>query len=106
MYSGGSSGPVSSDNIVAGNIISNSKVRYNVESYWPGRVGVRNLVRRNCLYASNPRSDHFNAKGGVARQVGFRAIENLIADPLYVDRPAKDFRLRPGSPCQDYGPRR
>ena len=104
MYSGGSSGPVSSDNIVAGNIISNSKVRYNVESYWSNNVGSGNVARRNCVFASNTRSSHYNSKGGIAKEWGFKTAENVIANPQYVDRAAKDFRLQDGSACQGYGP--
>jgi hypothetical protein len=94
----------SSYNVVAGNVISNSKVRYNVESHWSTKVGTGNVARDNCLFASNTRSSHYNAGGGVAKEWGFTATNNTIADPLYANRAAKDFRLQPGSGCSGYGP--
>jgi hypothetical protein len=100
----GDSRYASSENVVKRNIISNSKVRYNVEAYWPGGVGTRNRLRRNCLHASNPRSSHFNEDGGIARRIGFTARRNRVADPGYLDPTANDFRLQPLSRCQGYGP--
>ncbi len=93
----------SSDNVVARNIISNSKVRHNIESYWSGRVGSGNVARYNCLFASNKRSSHYNASGGVsANRAGYKAVDNRVAKPRFVDRAAKDFRLRSESPCHGY----
>jgi hypothetical protein len=81
----------SSDNVVAQNLITNSTVEYNVQSYWGGPVGTGNVARSNCLY---------NGKAGnVASQSGFTTSANLVADPLYVNRTTRDYRLRAGSPC-------
>jgi parallel beta-helix repeat protein len=100
----GSTHSASSGNVATGNIISNSKIRWNVESFWPGEVGTGNRVYDNCLFASNPRSAHYNENGGVKPPVGFTAVQNLLADPLYLNRLLADFRLQPESPCQGYGP--
>jgi parallel beta-helix repeat protein len=87
----GVGGSVSEDNVVENNVITNAQLRYNVESYFPDGTGNGNVARNNCLYGG--------ARGNVGPQQGFTAIRNLIVDPLYQDRGAKDFRLRPGSPC-------
>jgi hypothetical protein len=93
----------SSDNLVEHNVIAYSTRWWNVQTYWPDRVGSGNLVRRNCLHGGNPDPD-YNQDGGVSDDDGFTAEENLIAEPDYVDRDAKDFRLREESPCRGVYP--
>ncbi len=63
----------SNDNLVTGNIISNSRLRYNVESYWSSAVGVGNVVRGNCLWNG--------AEGNIGEQTGFTATDNKIMAP-------------------------
>jgi parallel beta-helix repeat protein len=94
----GDSGLASSDNAVSRNIISNSRVRYNVESWWPAGnpVGTGNVASSNCLWNG--------MQGNVAEQVGFTATGNRVSNPGYVDRAAKNFVLAAGSPCAGYGP--
>ncbi|MFN8121224.1 MAG: right-handed parallel beta-helix repeat-containing protein [Thermoleophilia bacterium] len=82
-------------NLVENNIISNSLIRYNVESWWGGTVGTNNRANKNCLW---------NGKlGNVAPQVGFTAAENLVTNPQFTNRAGKDFTLMPGSPCAGKG---
>ena len=87
----GDGGDTSDDNIVENNVISNSRIRYNVESWFPQGSGTGNVARNNCLFNGR--------QGNVGEQDGFVAIRNLIVDPLYTDRAGKDFRLKAGSPC-------
>lgn len=91
LFSGDES-HVSSDNVLRYNIISNSTLRYNVESYWPGVVGSGNTVAGNCLWNG--------AKGNVEPSPkGFTLGENVEVDPGFVDRAARNFALQPGSKC-------
>jgi parallel beta-helix repeat protein len=99
----------SSGNHIAYNVVSNSTDRsalgrrgnnygYNLTSFWGPVVGARNVVTHNCVWGGA--SGNVNAVNG-----GFSASDNVEADPMYVSRVAKDFRLRPGSPCAGDGPR-
>ena len=87
----GVGGSTSDNNLVENNVITNSNIRHNVESWWPDNSGTGNVARNNCLYGGK--------QGNVGTQDGFVATRNLMVDPQFVDRGAKDFRLKPGSPC-------
>jgi Right handed beta helix region len=90
----GASGEASSNNLVEHNLITNSQVRYNVESYYPSGnpIGTGNVVRNNCIWGG----EEGNFEGP-----GYSATGNIIANPLYVDRASGNFALQGGSPCAD-----
>jgi parallel beta-helix repeat protein len=99
----GSGEQASSENVVENNVISNSRIRWNAESYWGASVvGSGNVVRDNCVWGSNEDA-FYNQDGGVepvsAGAKGFTASENVTAEPQFVDRAAGDFTQQPGSPC-------
>ncbi len=104
----GTDGVASNDNKAWYNVITNSAVRYNVESWYPegNPIGEGNFVEKNCIYGG---VGHFGpydeAEGGIGPQVGFTAINNLIEDPFYRDRDNGDFRMSRDSPCRSFGPR-
>lgn len=87
----GEGSAASSDNLVAGNVISNSANTYNIESWWGDAVGSGNLATKNCLWGG--------AQGNIAEQDGFTAFGNVVAAPRFVDEAAGDLRLRPHSAC-------
>jgi len=87
----------SSNNRVTLNVIANAGSRYNVESFFPALKPDGNMVEANCVW--NAPWGNFGYTSGYGRR------DNVEADPEYVDRRAKDFRLRPSSPCRGMGPR-
>lgn len=89
----GEGGVASRDTLVQYNVISNSRVRANVESYYPpgSRVGTGNVVSDNCLFGGRGAMD--------ADAAGFSASANVYADPQYADPARGDYRVAPTSPC-------
>jgi hypothetical protein len=80
-------------------------VRWLAESWWGcNAIGVGNVLRRNCLWPTNP-DGRYNANGGLDGGAGYRTQANRVANPLYADREAKDFRLKRTSACVGRGPR-
>ena len=94
----------SSNDEVAFNIVTNSLIRSNVESYWGSTpVGTGNAFHDNCVYATNANS-YYNSGGGVNTSAGGYTIQNVtIGDPAYVNRAAGDYRLQSTSKCVGFG---
>ena len=95
----GEYGLASNDNLVEGNVITNSRVRSNVESWYPpgNPIGRNNLVRDNCVRGGA--RDQGN--GGIAGEWGFRVVQTVRAKPAFASRSRDDFRLETGNPCRD-----
>ena len=91
IFSGRSAG-----NVVERNVISNPVLRYNLESY--ETTGTGNVARRNCLW-----SDRHRGNAGIQPDIGVAVRGNVVTEPPYVDRAAKDFRVRPGNPMCPVG---
>ena len=87
---------------VRNNVFTNP-VEHNVTSAWWGvEPGDGNEVTGNCVFGAPGEEFAFTEWRGAH---SYSARDNVHADPLYVDRAAKDFRLRDGSPCEGKGPR-
>lgn len=109
---GGDGETASSGNLVKGNVISNSNVRWNIESHWTGGddglIGSGNIAVDNCVYPSNSTdgADYYNSNGGIDAEnhpghvtAGYSVSETRVGDPGFVDRDANDYSLAAGSPC-------
>jgi parallel beta-helix repeat protein len=96
----GDYGYTSNNNVVEDNIISNSKLRNNVESWYPGGnpIGKGNIVRNNCIGGGV----YDRGNGGISSEWGFSVANNnvITKNQKFDDRGAKDFRLQGDSPCK------
>jgi parallel beta-helix repeat protein len=99
----GDHGRASRHNIVTGNVISNSRNRWNVESWYPdGTTLTGNIVAANCVWADA--GTYYDTNGGIAPEVGFVSVANKIARPVFVDPDRGNFRLARTSGCKGFGP--
>ncbi len=84
----------SSGNVVEHNIIAYATA-WNVSTNWNGATGTGNIVRFNCVWAGG--DGNIETDDG-----GLRTQGNVIANPLFVNRAARDYRLRQASPCRAF----
>jgi parallel beta-helix repeat protein len=96
----GDGGQVSNNNTVEDNIITNSRVRQNVESWYPdgNPIGRGNVVRNNCI--GGGKQD--NGDGATGDETGYKVERNntIVKSPGFRARGAGDFRLDSGSRCE------
>jgi parallel beta-helix repeat protein len=93
----GDGGRATSGTRVSRNIIGASRIRYNIESYWPDVVGTDNLVGANCLWNG--------ARGNIGPTTGFTlAAPQVVADPGFVDPAAGNFSRSARGACAGFGP--
>jgi parallel beta-helix repeat protein len=87
-----------SGTVVEHNLITNSDIRHNVESFFPSRVGTDNVVRDNCIYGA---SGYYAGRdgSGIGEQVGFSAVRNIVGNPHYADPKDGNFTIPASSPC-------
>ncbi|MDX6452930.1 MAG: hypothetical protein QOH16_2979 [Gaiellaceae bacterium] len=93
----GDLGFATSGTTIRGNVIANSVLRYDVESWWSSGnpVGTGNLVSGNCLWGG--------AQGTVDGGAGYTVTGTITGDPQFVAASSGDYRLRAGSPCAGLG---
>ncbi|HEY5052022.1 MAG TPA: right-handed parallel beta-helix repeat-containing protein [Solirubrobacterales bacterium] len=92
----------SSDNVIQDNVISNSKLRWNVEA--SNLYGTGNVVRDNCVWASNEsQGGYYSENGGIMSAAesgdGIKVTGNTVADPKFVDAAVDNFTMPDGSGC-------
>jgi hypothetical protein len=80
----------SNSTIVEYNVVAYA-ASYNIETYWEASVGTGNVARKNCV---------FGGRNGNITGSGLSVVDNLTADPLFVNRSAHDYRLSSSSPCR------
>lgn len=98
---GASGSQSSNDNLVARNIIVNSRVLYNVAgAYGPAdRVGTGNVVRDNCI-GGGATDDAANPGGVRGNHAGFRLSDNTLVSPQAAARTSLILSAPPSLPVQ------
>jgi hypothetical protein len=82
-------------------VITNSKIRDNIESSWGPHVGTGNVARENCVGGGA----YDEGDGGILddgltdTERGFRAVDNYIIKPTFADPANGDFTVPASSPC-------
>jgi parallel beta-helix repeat protein len=72
----------SNDNLVEGNVIADSTLGWNVYSGLEGPTATGNVLRDNCVHASNP-DDALNADAGIETPSrNFAAEDNSVVDSI------------------------
>ena len=98
---GGGPNSSSDNNLVANNVITGSTIRWNIESHWQGPVGSGNIARNNCTWMQRGSYSGTPEGSGIQSMTGARAVDNVVANPNYLDRSAGDYRMSASSPCRD-----
>jgi hypothetical protein len=88
---GGDESYASRDNVAEHNVLAFARTS-NIESSWSGTPGSGNVARSNCLW--NGKDGNVNDTNG-----GFESVGNVVANPRFVDRQSRDYRLRSGGGC-------
>jgi chitodextrinase len=86
----GEGSQTSNNNVVEYNVIAYSTA-YNIESWWGGSTGSGNVARSNCVFGAG--------KANIGSTSGYTVTGTVTADPLFVNRSARDYRLQSSSPC-------
>ena len=95
---GGDGGFASKNNMIENNLITNSTIRGNVETWWStGNPVGSALVKRSCVKGGVRDSSN----GGIDMSGGGLTLqENLASDPMYVSRAGRNYNLSLASPCR------
>ncbi len=84
----------SSTNVLEHNVITNPVVRYNIEDF--ELTGRGNVARLNCVW-----SVRHPGFAGIQPNIAVPLLENLVVEPAFFSRAAKDFRVAAGTMCAD-----
>ncbi len=91
----------SSDNVVRDNVISNSKIRWNIET--SNLYGTGNVVRDNCVWTGSSGQSGYSENGGIMSAAeagpGLKVVGNTVADPHFVNAAANNFSTSGASSC-------
>jgi parallel beta-helix repeat protein len=90
-------GTSSNNTLVEFNLITNAKIRYDVESYYPDGTprGVNNVVRSNCIFAG--------AQGTIGEESGYTAkVGNKAVNPQYASVAAGNYAVPSANRCAIY----
>lgn len=96
---GGSEATASNNNVVENNVITNSKIRDNIESSWGGAAGTGNIARNNCVGGGAYDDGDGGILGTYPGGLGFRAVDNIIHVPDFADPAHGDFTIPADDPC-------
>jgi hypothetical protein len=90
----GDFGLASDGSNVYDNLLTDSTQRFDAESWYPqgNPLGTGNVLHDNCLWGG--REGPVNTSAG-----GFEAVDNIVADPRYVDAADHNYHLLASSPC-------
>jgi hypothetical protein len=88
---GGDDEYASNGNVIEHNVIAYART-WNITSAWEGSVGHGNVVRSNCVWGGG--------RGNIHTEGGLVASRNRVADPRFVDRARRDYRLATRSRCR------
>jgi parallel beta-helix repeat protein len=87
----------SSNNTVTHNVIIDSRIRHNVEYWWPGPIGTNNIVADNCIYGGH--------EGNIlAPAVGYTITDNLIVQPQFATADPTS-PIKPNTACAAFAPK-
>jgi parallel beta-helix repeat protein len=98
MVINGEGSSASERNRIRGNIIVKSYRGYNVYSGDSGPVGRRNILRKNCVWAS--KGSPYRRHGGVMRPArNYKARRNVVARPRFANAKRGNLHLEGGRRC-------
>ena len=98
LFSGDFGIASSSNNLISNNVITNSNVRNNVESWYPSGnpAGQGNLVTKSCIHGG---IDDTGNGGYDTSSGGFSMNSDVNANPGYANPSLGDFTVSSSSPC-------
>lgn len=87
---GSEDGYASNNNTVVRNVIAYTAT-HAVTTWWGDAIGKGNVAQDNCVWAA--------AEGEFGNKSTYSRVNNIVADPGFLNRAARDYRLSPDSPC-------